>query len=162
MSKGILGYGAHIFRCVACSARRSSPPTSGSTAAEARQGRTRHGELGRGSGHHGGGRRAIVSAISASAIYRGLHLASTSLPFADRPNAGIVANALNLPKASPATIIRQRSGLDFPRSPMRSALNGQGRDPGCGPPRSGARKPQVRLSYRPATALPLLWSAKAN
>ena len=129
-----------------------------------RQGRAHDVQLGRGFRHHGGGGRARLpdrrGPRRCVAVF-----ASTTLPFEDRLNAGIIAEALNLNASTNAqdSTASQRTGT--------SGLHHRtaGRAGGAGPCwwflREAAHPdPRVRWSCRPATVRqpclsgPELWS----
>ena len=118
MTIGILASGAYIPRLRL--PRRASPTTNPVVEPGAEgpgQGRTRHLQLGRRRGDHGGGggarcahRRSIADRSAACTSH------PPPCPFVDRLNAGIVAEALNLS----AGVVRSTSPA--PSAPATSAL----------------------------------------
>jgi 3-hydroxy-3-methylglutaryl CoA synthase len=58
--------------------------------------------------------------IQDRAFVDGLYFASTTMPFSDRQNAGIIAGALSLKEASLPSIFRHRNAPEHPRCSQRS------------------------------------------
>ena len=99
------------------------------------QGRARDLQLGRGQHHHGrGGRARLPRPASTARTLTQLVLASTTLPFDDRQNAGVVANALQLQSA-----LRSMDQAGSQRAGSTRAGRRAGRRRRSGPDAGGGR-----------------------
>ena len=122
---GILAFGAYIpAPAPAASGGRRRAQLVQSRAERPGQRRARHLQLGRGRRHHGGrGRARCLTGLDRAAV-KSLRFASTTFPFLDRLNAGIVAEALNIAEGISAIDVAatQRAGT----SALMTALAGGG------------------------------------
>ena len=95
MTKGILAFGAYIpWRRLQRKAIADAHAWFNPGAQGPGQGRARDLQLGRGLRDHGGGGRARLPGGPRPRRITALRFASTTFPFLDRLNAGIVAGAL--------------------------------------------------------------------